>query len=147
MKCRISKTNNAQYDGIDYTIELINSIDKKKNPSIWIKLITGTVIGFINGFWGGGGGMVCVPLLTLAIGLPEKKAHATTLLIMLPLCLSSLIVYTMYGNLPWFDTLKIGSGFVLGGIVGAMLLKCISNVWLGVIFSLVIIVGGIKLIL
>jgi uncharacterized membrane protein YfcA len=46
-----------------------------------------------------------------------------------------------------FDSLQIGVGFVVGGIVGALLLKKISNAWLGIIFSLIIIAGGIKVLI
>ena len=118
-----------------------------KNVSIWLKLLTGAIIGFINGFWGGGGGMVCVPLLMYAIHLPEKKAHATTLLIMLPLCVASLITYIFSGNLMWVEGLQIGGGFVVGGIIGACLLKKISNLWLSIFFSVIIIAGGIKILI
>lgn len=119
----------------------------KKDTNIWVKLITGVLIGFVNGFWGGGGGMICVPLLMNVIKLPEKKSHATTLLIMLPLSISSLVVYMFNGNLPLIDAIKIGVGFVIGGVLGANLLKKINNVFLGYFFSIVIIIGGIKLLI
>jgi len=118
-----------------------------KNTNIWIKMITGAVIGFVNGFWGGGGGMICVPLLMQVIKLPEKKAHATTLLIMLPLSIISIFIYVFSGNLPWEDACQVGIGFVAGGILGAYVLKYISNVWLGIVFSLIIIAGGIKMLI
>ena len=144
----INIKNNHIYGGREITIEnKDNNVKKNTNTNIFIKLITGVFIGFINGFFGGGGGMVCVPLLLNAIKLPEKKAHATTLLIMLPLCISSLIVYLIKGSLQMFDSLQIGVGFVVGGIVGALLLKKISNAWLGIIFSLIIIAGGIKVLI
>lgn len=131
-----------------YDIEIIadtNKETKTKKVGLWIKLITGAIIGFVNGFWGGGGGMICVPLLQNVIKLPEKKAHATTLLIMLPLSIASLVVYLFSGNLPIVDALKIGVGFVIGGVVGANILKKISNKWLGYLFSIIIIIGGVKM--
>lgn len=131
-----------------YDIEIIadtNKETKTKKVGLWIKLITGAIIGFVNGFWGGGGGMICVPLLQNVIKLPEKKAHATTLLIMLPLSIASLVVYLFSGNLPIVDALKIGVGFVIGGVIGANILKKISNKWLGYLFSIIIIVGGVKM--
>ncbi len=120
---------------------------KKGETNIFVKLITGAIIGFVNGFWGGGGGMICVPLLTQVIGLPDKKAHATTLLVMLPLSLASLIIYIVGGNMLWWEGCKIGIGFITGGYLGALLLKKMSNVWLSLIFSVIIIAGGIKLII
>ncbi|MGN0961788.1 MAG: TSUP family transporter [Christensenellales bacterium] len=145
---KIKHYKNYELDGYEWEISYNKERENnRQKTSIWIKLLTGAIIGFVNGFWGGGGGMICVPLLTQIIKLPEKKSHATTLLIMLPLSIVSLVVYILRGNMPWFDALKIGTGFVLGGIVGAFLLKIISNGWLGIVFSIIIIAGGLKMIL
>ena len=91
--------------------------------------------------------MICVPLLISILKVPEKKAHATTLLIMLPLSIASLIVYIFSGNVEIWNAVQISMGFVCGGVLGAVILKKISNVWLGIIFSLIIIAGGIKLLI
>lgn len=144
---KITTNYNAELGGVILDVNAHLDVAKKKKPSVFVKLITGAIIGFINGFWGGGGGMVCVPLLSSVIGLPEKKSHATTLLVMLPLSLASLTIYIWGGNMEWIDGLKISIGFVVGGYLGALLLKKISNVWLSLIFSLVIIAGGLKLII
>lgn len=145
---KVDIKEHKEFGGKVITIE---SVDKEKPKScghkIFIKLITGAIIGFVNGFWGGGGGMICVPLLIQVIGLPEKIAHATTLLIMLPLSIASLVVYIINGNIVWLDAVKIGIGFIIGGIIGAVGLKYISNAWLGIIFSVIIIAGGIKLLI
>lgn len=134
-------------DVYDISIPLLNLSKKEGKGNVFIKIISGAFIGFINGFWGGGGGMLCVPVLLNIIKLPEKKAHATTLLIMLPLSLASLVVYYFSKNLPLIESFKIGIGFVIGGTIGALLLKKISNVWLEIIFSVIIIAGGIKLLI
>jgi len=145
----VSRKKNSYFGGYELVVEHTpeGEQDSKGKSSIWIKILTGVIIGFVNGFWGGGGGMICVPLLMQIIKLPEKKSHATTLLIMLPLSIASLVVYFKNGNLPLLDASKIGVGFVVGGLIGANLLKVISNVWLGIIFSIIIIVGGIKMLI
>lgn len=118
---------------------------KTKKRNFLTIILTGITIGFINGFWGGGGGMVCVPALTNIFKLPEKKAHATAILIMLPLSISSLIVYFLGGKISWENTAFIATGFTLGGVLGALLLKKINNLLLKLIFSLVIIAGAIRM--
>lgn len=144
--CSFDIDTNSEFGGKEITFEYSPTPVESKN-NIFIKLLTGALIGFVNGFWGGGGGMICVPLLMQIIKLPEKKAHATTLLIMLPLSLASLIVYLISGNLQIIQAIKIGAGFIVGGVIGAIILKFISNVWLGIIFSLIIIAGGVKLLI
>lgn len=137
---------NLEYGGKEISFKYSpNELESKGN--IFVKFLTGALIGFVNGFWGGGGGMICVPLLMQIIKLPEKKAHATTLLIMLPLSIASLCVYLIGGNLQIIDAIKIGSGFIVGGVIGAIILKFISNIWLGIIFSIIIIAGGVKLLI
>lgn len=125
------------------------SLKKKKNKvlSFLYLLLIGCFIGFINGFWGGGGGMVCVPTLTNLLGVTDKKAHATTILIMLPLSIASFIVYMLKGNIQWSTAGVITGGFVLGGVAGALILKKINNTVLRIVFSLVIIAGAIKMLI
>ena len=43
--------------------------DKKQ---IFLLILSGAVIGFLNGFFGGGGGMVCVPILQRVLSLSSK---------------------------------------------------------------------------
>ncbi|MBQ2864490.1 MAG: sulfite exporter TauE/SafE family protein [Clostridia bacterium] len=122
-------------------------LNKKQNnvlKVLWLLLI-GVFIGFVNGFWGGGGGMICVPTLTSILKLPEKKAHATAILIMLPLSVASFVVYMLKGTLQWLTAGYVTLGFIFGGVAGALLLKNINNTILKVVFSLVIIAGAIKL--
>ena len=64
-------------------------------PNFFALNFFGLIIGFINGFFGGGGGMVCVPVLNNFVSLTDKKSHATAILIMLPLCVVSLL-FTLY---------------------------------------------------
>ena len=118
---------------------------KEDTHKVWVLLLLGLAIGFINGFWGGGGGMICVPALTLLLKMPDKEAHATTILIMLPLCISSFIVYMLKGALDWQISGVVTSGFVVGGLLGALALKNINNVALRLVFSLIIIAGGVRL--
>ena len=65
----------------------------QKNKNIFLSVILGLIIGFINGFFGGGGGMVVVPLLTKHYKLEQKEAQATAIAVMLPICIASAIIY------------------------------------------------------
>lgn len=58
---------------------------KKKNSE---RIICGTAVGLANSLFGGGGGMIAVPLLQRT-GLDEKRAHATAILLILPISLFS----------------------------------------------------------
>ena len=49
--------------------------------------LTGGLCGVLNGLFGAGGGIAAVPLLK-AGGLEQKKAHATSLAVILPLAVT-----------------------------------------------------------
>jgi len=54
---------------------------------VWLApAVAGGLAGIANGFFGGGGGMVLVPLLTARCGLDQRRAFATSVAVILPLC-------------------------------------------------------------
>lgn len=101
-------------------------------------------MGGISGFFGGGGGMLCVPLLMFS-GLNEKQAHATALLIILPICAVSVIIYNVNGYFDFTAALCACLGVSIGGAVGAAMLDKLNGTAVGVIFALLMIAIGIKL--
>ena len=111
----------------------------------WILAIFGGLAGFINGFLGGGGGVLVVSLLLTVMALPQKNAQATALLIILPLTIVSAVVYLFKGVVDWEPTLWATLGVVIGGVVGALLLSKLKSDVIKIIFAVVLILGGIKM--
>lgn len=117
-----------------------------KISNILMLIFGGLLVGFLNGFFGGGGGMIVVPLL-IWIGLADKQAHATAIFTILPISVASSIVYFLNNSIQ-FDNLAFTSlGFTIGGIFGALLLKKLNNNVIRILFSLIMIGVGIKIIL
>ena len=114
---------------------------------IMYSLVIGGVAGFLNGLFGGGGGMIVVPLLMWMLKLESKVAHATAILIILPLSITSGLFYASFGNLDVSVLIPAGVGVVGGGIVGAFLLKKLSSKWVVIIFSIVMAAAGVKMLL
>ena len=111
-----------------------------------LKLVgVGSLVGLINGFLGGGGGVFAVVALTAFLGFAQKNAHATAILIILPISICSAIVYSASGLVDWQMTLFAAIGVVGGGIAGAFLLKKSKNKWLKLVFSFVLILAGIRM--
>ena len=134
--------------GIDKSGASIELLSKSSScdSNLSFKIIAISVtIGFLNGFFGGGGGMICVPLLKHFYKLEDKVAHATTLFVMLPLSIISAIVYwNKMGDFS-FKYLYMISGVIVGGVIGAMLLKKLSNKAINIIFGIIIVLGGIRM--
>ncbi len=116
--------------------------DAKNN---FLLVLSGALCGFVNGFFGGGGGMVIVPLLVYACKYTQKNAHATALAVMLPVCAVSGIIYALNGSFEFSVLLPVASGLVGGGLLGALFLKKLSNKWINYVFTAIVFAAGIKM--
>ena len=102
----------------------------ESNKEKVLAIITGCVAGLANGLFGGGGGMVVVPMLVYFLGYQNSFAHATAILIILPISILSSILYASFGIVNLKILLPVGAGVVFGGVLGALLLNKISNKWI-----------------
>jgi len=114
-----------------------------KKAKIWQILLFGALIGLINGFFGGGGGMVVVPLLNKLFKMEQKKAQATALFVVLPISLVSTIVYLCNNSVNFAQCWPVIIGIVAGGVLGAKLLIKLNNKAIKGIFIFFMFVGGI----
>lgn len=119
--------------------------DKKERAQRIYAILAGTFAGLVNGVFGGGGGMIIVPILILLLKYQPNRAHATAILIILPISIVSCLFYVAFGNLDLSVAIPVGSGVIAGGIVGAFILSKISNKWLIIIFSIIMAVAGVKM--
>ncbi len=122
----------------------ISSRDMKKRRVAII--IAGLMIGVVNGLFGAGGGMITVPCLTYICGLDEKRSHATAIAIILPLCLISTIVYGVSNTFDVSIIIPTVIGVTIGSIIGALLLKKMSNNALSTLFYALMLLAGFKMI-
>ena len=106
--------------------------------------LSGGAAGVVNGFLGGGGGMVLVPLLVSRCGLDKRKAFATSVAIILPLCALSSAIYFFRGGLELMAALPYLVGGLVGGYTGGKLFRNLNMDWLRRGFALLILYGGVK---
>jgi len=105
----------------------------------------GLVVGFANGLFGAGGGTLLVPALEKILKLETHKAHATALAVILPLSVISAVFYTWGVDVDWKTVLLVSSGSVVGGVIGAKVLKRISATWLNILFGAFLAVGAVRM--
>ena len=121
--------------------------DKNENNKKKFAIFTGVVSGLVNGVFGGGGGMIVVPMLIMLLKCPPKKAHATALLIILPISIVSGIIYAIFGNINLSVATPVSVGVIIGGTIGAFLLSKLSSKWVVIIFSVIMAIAGVKMLL
>lgn len=112
--------------------------------SKWKYLLAGGAAGLTNGLFGGGGGSVLVPLLTRCCGLEEKRAFATSVAVILPLCTLSAAIYLFRGGLDVMTALPYLIGGTVGGWAGGRWFKGIRVNWLRRGFGLLLIYSGVR---
>lgn len=89
--------------------------------------------------------MIAVPVLELILKNETKTAHATAILIILPLCVASAVVYISSGYFKLKSGLPAGAGVIIGGIIGAVLLAKLNSKTIRIIFAVVMTLVGLKM--
>ena len=120
---------------------------EQKNVSRWKCLLAGLAAGFVNGFFGAGGGMVLVPLLIFLVGLPDKLAFSSAISIILPLCVVSLVIYGRHDMLPLSDALPYLLGGAGGGVLAGLWFQKVPAKWLHLALGALILLGGVRLLI
>ena len=108
------------------------------------RIAGGGAVGFVNGIFGGGGGMIAVPLLERIEGRGNAAAHATAIACILPASLVSAAVYLFAGLLPWHIFLPVCLGAAGSGALGARLLPVLPARRLDLVFAALMLAAGLR---
>ena len=106
--------------------------------------LAGGAAGLVNGFFGGGGGMVLVPLLAGKCGLERRNAFASSVAIILPVCVTVLAASLWQEGLSLSDALPYLPGSAFGGLFAGLWGKKIPVQWLHRLLGIFILWGGIR---
>ncbi len=109
--------------------------------------VSGALAGAVNGLFGGGGGMVLLPLLSTWCGVEGKKSFATCVAVILPLCAASAAVYLLRCEFDFAAALPYLIGGAAGGLVGGRLFRRVSAEWLRGLFAAFLLYGGVRYLL
>lgn len=104
--------------------------------------LSGVVAGLTNGIFGGGGGIPLLVLLTKWAGVEEKKAFATCVAVIFPMCAVSAALWYWRAELSLTAALPYLLGGFAGGLVGGRLFKKVPGLWLRRIFALFLLYGA-----
>jgi uncharacterized membrane protein YfcA len=96
----------------------------------------GVAAGFVSGLLGVGGGILFVPALTLALGLGQHEAEATSLLAIVPVALVGAARQHRYGNVRPGVAVLIGVLAVGGTVAGVALANALPESALKLLFAL-----------
>jgi len=108
--------------------------------AILLAAVLGVVGGLLAGLFGVGGGILFVPTLTLALGLTQLHAEATSLLAIIPTVLAGTWRQQRYGNVRWRPALIIGLAAIAGVEGGVALAETLPEHALRRLFGVLMLV-------
>ena len=111
---------------------------------ILIPQVISLLTGLLNGLLGAGGGMIAVPMLQHTLG-NTQQAHATSIAMILPLSVVSVLLYLQAGHFTLSQALPYLPGGIAGALVGAKLLKKLNPIWIRRFFGGLVLYSAIRM--
>jgi len=106
----------------------------------------GVGTGAAAGLLGVGGGILMVPFLTLAVGLSQHAAEATSLVVVLPTAIVASLELRRRGVGDLGLALRFGVVGAVGGVAGALLALALPAATLRVVFAVFLGLVGLRLV-
>jgi uncharacterized protein len=108
-------------------------------------VLIGLAAGFFSALFGVGGGVIVVPLLLLAGRWQERSAMATSLAAIGIIALAGTVSYAFHGELKPGAAAMVGLPAAVGAVAGTTLQQRIANRTLSLLFALLLVGVGVKL--
>ena len=108
--------------------------------------VIGIITGVVSGLFGAGGGTIIVPSLRYFFKLDDHIIHATAIAIIFPLAVISSTFYIHSDFVNWDLVIKASIGGIIGGFIGAKVLKNIPRKYLRILFAFFLIFSSIRMV-
>ncbi|WP_299195631.1 sulfite exporter TauE/SafE family protein [uncultured Amphritea sp.] len=117
-------------------------------------ILLGTVVGFLAGLLGIGGGLVMVPVLTSLFiwqGIPQDQvvhlALGTSMASIIITSISSMRAHNKKGGVLWSVVRMIAPGIVVGAFLATFLASVLSSATLGIFFACFLMYASVQMFL
>ncbi|WXG41230.1 MAG: sulfite exporter TauE/SafE family protein [Candidatus Freyarchaeum deiterrae] len=128
------------------TIKVANGESYEYFVNVPLGLAFSFVAGLVSGLLGIGGGIVQVPVLNIALGVPMIVSVATSVFIIIFTSLVGSFEHVMLGQVNWQIGIVMMIGAVIGAQIGVRIAMRISPNLLRKIFGLVLILISVQMI-
>jgi uncharacterized membrane protein YfcA len=110
-------------------------------------LLIGFGVGAFSGAFGVGGGIILVPTLVLLWHLSQKRAQATSLVMVAMAAMAGAITYAIAGSVVWSSALYLLIGGLAGSLVGSAVVHRTADSRLQLAFGVMLVVVALLLLL
>jgi hypothetical protein len=105
----------------------------------------GLVTGYLSGLFGVGGGVLMVPVLVFALGMPQRLAHGTSLAAVIPIACAGVVGYAVDDQIDYGVAALLVLGSAAGAVLGTRLLRALSVRWLRISFAVMLLATAARL--
>lgn len=109
------------------------------------RALIGLIAGIISGLFASGGGLILVPAFIYLLNMEDKKTRGTAVFCILPMVLTSSIFYYKEDYINWKIGINCAIGGIIGGIIGAKLLRRIPTKYVRILFAIFLFYVSIKM--
>jgi len=106
----------------------------------------GLLVGVFSGLFGVGGGVILVPLLVLLFAVEQKRAQATSLVVVALAAVTGATTYSFGFSVVWEAVPFLIAGGLIGTWGGSALVVRIATKWLQLGFSLLLVGAAARLV-
>ena len=119
----------------------MNSKKQRKKQAV-----IGMIAGITCGLFASGGGLILVPAFLYVLKMEDKKARGTSIFCILPMVITSGFFYYKGNYIDWNISILCAIGGMIGGYIGAKVLKKIPVQYLKRAFTIFLIYASYKMI-
>lgn len=113
-------------------------------PEKWYLAMAGVAAGFINGFFGSGGGALLIVLLGWRGQMEERCLFTTTVCVSAGLSLVSAAAYAWHAPVPWMQMAPYLVGGLVGGALCGKYFRKLPMAWVRRAFGILLIFAGVR---
>ncbi len=106
----------------------------------------GLLIGVFSGLFGLGGGVILVPLLVLLFSVEQRRAQATSLVVVAIAAVSGAVSYSVGASVVWEAVPFLIVGGLVGVWVGSILVLKVAVRWLQIALAVLMVVAAVRLV-
>ena len=106
----------------------------------------GVGAGIVSGIFGVGGGIVVVPYLVLVRGWEQKRAQATSLVMVAMAATTGLVPYAVAGDVAWGAAAAVLVGGLVGAVLGSAIVARLQAWILQIAFAAVLVAAAARMV-
>lgn len=109
-------------------------------------LFLGVLVGIFSGLFGVGGGIILVPILVLLLHISQKKAQATSLVMVAVAATTGAATYAIGSSVEWTAVPFLILGGLIGTWLGTSVVKKTPDKWLQLAFSGLLVIAAARMV-